>query len=167
MRMRRCTTALPMRRWSEEGVDGMTDEHGMIPTQDIDPHALAALQQQNAMAMKTLLTDFARMLAALDEQNRRMQKIIDSRVTVTTAQARMLTRIIAERAADICQTHELDYPTCGRRLRDAINRELKAGYTVSAVGDIPAISLLTATDFVRTWNSYKMVRELRRKGTPD
>lgn len=141
----------------------MTDEHSMIPTQGADGNPLAALQQQNAAAMQAMLADFARMLAALDEQNRRLQKIIESRVTVTTAQARMLTRSIAERAATLCAENRLPYATCGRRLREAISRELKAGFTVVAVGDIPAVSLAAAADFVKAWSSYKLVRELRRK----
>ncbi len=141
----------------------MTDEKGMIQTQAADPNALAMLQQQNAVAMQTMLADFARMLAALDEQNRRLQRIIESRVTITTAQARMLTRAIGERAAALCTENHLPYTACGRRLREAISRELKAGFTVTAVGDIPAVSLVAAMDFVRAWSSYKLMRELRRK----
>jgi hypothetical protein len=144
----------------------MTDEKGMIPAQVPEQSALAALQQQNAAAMQVMLAEFARMLAALDEQNRRLQKIIESRVTITTAQARMLSRAIGERAAVLCDENRLPYAACGRRLREAISRELKAGFTVAAVGDIPAVSLAAAVSFVRAWSSFKLVRELRRKYPP-
>ena len=123
----------------------------------------AALQQQNAVAMQTLIADFARMLTALDEQNRKLQRIIESRVTVTTAQTRMLTHAIAGRAAAICEENRLPYTACGRRIRETISRELKTGFTVAAVGDIPAVSLTAALSFVQAWNSYRLVRELRRK----
>jgi len=127
------------------------------------PVELARLQLDNEDAMRRQLIEFGKMLITLDEQNRRLQKIIESRLTVTAAQARALRRMITDRAMLLCAENGLEYAECGRRFRDAITNDAKRSYMVAAIGDIPAVMLDSARAFVNEWSSYKLARELRLK----
>jgi hypothetical protein len=127
------------------------------------PVELARLQLENEEALRVRLAEFGKMLIALDEQNRRLQKIIESRLTITAAQARGLRRMVIDRAALLCAENGLEYAEYGRRFRDAMTNDAKRAFMVAAVGDIPAVMLDSAREFVASWSSYRLARELRMK----
>jgi len=125
---------------------------------------LFQLQTDNQRTLQRQLLEFGKLLLAMDDQNRRLQKLVETRVTITVAQARALTREIADHARQLCRDNKLDYRACGRRYRTAIRRDVLRAYAIAAIGDLPAAAQSDAWDMVADWDSYKLARELRTSG---
>lgn len=135
-----------------------------VSAEDRETLAVILCQQaENENMLKRQIVEFGRMLVVMEGQNRQLQKLIESRVTVTTAQARALAKQVAARAMELCEGNHLDYAAYGRRFRAAITKELKHSFVVTAIGDLPAVALNLATVFVAEWSSYQLARELRMK----
>ena len=141
----------------KEEVCGLTPQVREILSRTI------AMQVNNQRALRDHLIEMSKMLLVLDEQNRSLQKLMYSKITVTAAQARMLTREIAAHAKSLCQRYRLQYREVGRRFRNAISREVLRAYSVTAMADLPAAQFDAAWHMVTQWDSYRLARELREK----
>ena len=97
----------------------------------------------------------------MDNNNRKMQRLIESRLTVTTAQERALTRAVAARAKALCDENGLEYAHVGRAFRDAIYKDIRNSFAVPAVGDVPAVGMDTARTLIAQWSSFRLARKLR------
>lgn len=109
------------------------------------------------------ITALGKMMLALEEQNRQMQKLLEARLTINTVQARALHRQISRRAVALCEENGIPYVTFGRRFRDAIQRGARHEFSVSEIGDLPAHQYVAAWEYVKDWESYRLARELRDK----
>ena len=120
-------------------------------------------QVESEDTLRRGLAEMNRMLLQMEETNRRLQRMVETRVTVTAAQTRALTHSVAARARALCEENRLDYAACGRRLREAITRDVKQTFTVPDTADLPATVLEAAGRFIADWSSFRLVRELRAK----
>ena len=143
---------------AEQNLNPMNTLPAPVERGSADAAALpATVESRLAQQIATL----GKMMLALEEQNRRMQQMLEARLTINTVQARALHRQISMRAAALCDVNGLLYATYGRRFRDAIQRAVKHEFSVSEIGDLPARQLDAAWEFVCEWESYRLARELR------
>lgn len=125
--------------------------------------ATLQLGAENQRTLQMQLLEFGKMLLVLDDQNRRLKELVESRLTVNAAQAQALIRAIAARAAALCTQNSLDYRRYGRRYREAITRDVRKVFAVTALADLPLVREADAHLLVSGWESYKLARELRAK----
>jgi hypothetical protein len=147
--------------------DAGMQEVQSLPAQNAGIHvpltaeATLQLSAENQRTLQIQLLEFGKMLLVLDDQNRRLRALVESRLTITAAQARVLNRAVATRAAALCTQNGLDYRRFGRRYRDAIIRDMRKVFAVAALADLPLMREADAHALVAGWESYKLARELR------
>lgn len=124
---------------------------------------ITAVQRESQVLLMRQVGELGRLLVAMEESNRSLKKLIETRLTVTSAQAMNLQKAVGKRARVFCAMHDLDYAACGARVRAAIYRELKEGYTVTAYGDIPAVSYGSAMALVNDWTDFGLIQKLKAK----
>lgn len=134
-----------------------------MPISAKDLQVIITAQQESEVRLMHQVSEFGRLLVALEERNRNLQRLIETRLTVTSAQAMALQKAVAKRARVLCAMNDLEYSTCGGKVRAAIYRALKQEYTVSAYGDIPAALYASALDIVNEWTSFELIRKLKTK----
>ena len=124
---------------------------------------LAKTQRAHEAILERRLTEFSKLLIVLDENNRSLKKLIESRLTVTGAQAKVLQTATVTRAHEVCKQNRLEYAACGGKIRNAIRKAVKDEYTVSEFCDLPAVSFDSAMELIQEWMSFDLIRRLREK----
>ena len=117
----------------------------------------------SAAELRSCVTEFARLIVAFKGQMDAMQRDIQSKVTISAAQARALQEAVRGRALALCEAKGLSYTSCGKALREAIWREFYAEFAIGSRYDLPAYRFKSALQFINDWNSLAVVRRLRDK----
>lgn len=123
-------------------------------------HELQRMQQE---IFDRRLNEFGKLLLALDEQNRKLQKLIDQRLTITSAQAKVLRAALIDRAKAICELHHLNYSACGGKIRTEIRKQLHADFRIADLTDLPAVHFESALECINEYSSFGLIQQLKRK----
>ena len=100
---------------------------------------------------------------AMDARMRAMESILSQRVTVTSAQAKVIRMAVQERARVLCDKHSLPYSKAGQAVRRTIWRDIKAQYGIGSIYDLPATYYDLVLDYSREWSSFALMRKLAEK----
>lgn len=120
-------------------------------------------QRQNNEQMSVLVGQMAQMMIAQQSAIDRLEKMLQSKVTITAAQAKAVQAAAKERAAELCDKYALPYDKAGRTFREGITKGLKVEFTVTDLHDLPQYQYDAALDYVREWSSFATVRRIRER----
>lgn len=139
-------------------------DNKMIPIFHDDREALVkivtAQQEQNGV-MQRQLTEMGKMMLVFDQKNRELGRLIESRLTITGAQARGLQAAIVSRARALCERNRVSYADKGDKVRAAIRGAVKAEFDVYDLCDIPAARYEAARELIVDWSSFELFKRLR------
>ena len=124
---------------------------------------IAKAQQQTGVKLDQCVSEFARLLVAMKMQMDSIQKDLQSKVTVSSAQARALQEAVRARSIHMCEQKGFDYAACGRAVREAVWRDLYREYSIGSRYDLQAFKFQSALDFINEWNSFSTMRRIREK----
>ncbi len=144
----------------------MNDNTQLAPIDEQTALDLALVVKNGAAStaeLRQCVTEFARLIVAFKGQMDAIQRDLQSKVTVSAAQARAIQEAVKGRAAAVCEAKGLSYTVCGKALREAIWRDFYAEYAIGSRYDLPAYRFKSALQFVADWNSITVVRRLRDK----
>lgn len=126
---------------------------------------VSAVAQNKALGeeLRQCVTQFANLLVAMQAQMNAMQRDLQSKVTISTAQAKAIQDAVKGRSEAICSAKGLSYKRSGKALRAAIYRDFCKEFAVASRHDLPANKFRSAVEFVEEWSSLSLVRRLREK----
>ena len=126
---------------------------------------VSAVAQNKALGeeLRQCVTQFANLLVAMQAQMNAMQRDLQSKVTISTAQAKAIQDAVKGRSEVICSAKGLSYERSGKALRAAIYRDFCKEFAVASRHDLPANKFRSAVEFVEEWSSLSLVRRLREK----
>lgn len=135
-----------------------------IQTEPIAQLAAAVKDQQVTGArLEQCVSEFARLLVAMKAQMDQLQKDLQSKVTISSSQARAIQEAVKDRATELCESKGLSYAACGKAVREAIWRELYREFSIGSRYDLQANRFQSSIDFVAGWNSFSIIRKIREK----
>lgn len=140
----------------------MNENHQLIPQDESLVTFLADARSSNA-ELQQCVTQLAQLIVAFKAQMDAVQRDLQTKVTVSAAQAKAIQEAVRGRAIGLCNAKGLSYARCGRTLREAIWREFCAEFAVSSRYDLPAHRFQSAISFIEDWNSLSVIRKLRDK----
>lgn len=138
-------------------------ENNQLARTDSELAAVLADARSSNADLRQCVSQLASLLVAFKAQMDAVQRDLQSKVTISAAQARAVQEAVRARAVDLCRAKGLPYAQCGRALREAIWREFCAEFAVSSRYDLPAHRFQSAISFIEDWNSLSVVRRLRDK----
>lgn len=124
---------------------------------------IAKAQQATGARLDQCVSEFARLLVAMKVQMDSLQKDLQSKVTVTSAQARALQEAVKGRSVALCEAKGLSYADCGKPVREAIWRDLYKEFSIGSRYDLQAYKFQSAVEFLNGWNSFSTMRRIRDK----
>ena len=126
---------------------------------------VSAVAQNKALGeeLRQCVTQFANLLVAMQAQMNAMQRDLQSKVTISTAQAKAIQDAVKGHSEAICSAKGLSYERSGKALRAAIYRDFCKEFAVASRHDLPANKFRSAVEFVEEWSSLSLVRRLREK----
>mgnify|MGYP004493587853 CR=1 FL=1 len=141
-----------------QGIEGHPYEKAMA-------EFVSAVAQNKALGeeLRQCVTQFANLLVAMQAQMNAMQRDLQSKVTISTAQAKAIQDAVKGRSTAICSAKGLSYERSGKALRAAIYRDFCKEFAVASRHDLPANKFRSAVEFVEEWSSLSLVRRLREK----
>lgn len=136
-------------------------------------NTLALLEQQtrqqeiNNQQMALFIQQFGGYMAAMEQRIKKLEKLTEQRVTVSSKQAKALQRRVAARSAALCDKYGFSYGGSGEAFRRALWRDLKGQYGIDDIHDLPAAYFDIAAQYIDGWTSYQTVRKIRAKGATE
>ena len=136
-------------------------------------NTLALLEQQtrqqeiNNQQMALFIQQFGGYMAAMEQRIKKLEKLTEQRVTVSSKQAKALQRRVATRSAALCDKYGFSYGDSGEAFRRALWRDLKGQYGIDDIHDLPAAYFDIAAQYIDGWTSYQTVRKIRAKGATE
>ena len=134
-------------------------ENGMIRQ---GTETMPAAMNQWAAAIQKQFKALGQAILTLEESNRKLQVLLEERLTVTSVQAKALQKAVAERARVFCSTNGIDYKAQGGKVRAAITKQVKQDFGVADFGDIPAGKYAAALEMIGEWTSFGLIRRLKK-----
>lgn len=95
---------------------------------------VSAVAQNKALGeeLRQCVTQFANLLVAMQAQMNAMQRDLQSKVTISTAQAKAIQDAVKGRSEAICSAKGLSYERSGKALRAAIYRDFCKEFAVAS-----------------------------------
>lgn len=124
---------------------------------------LTRQQETNLQQLGLFLQQFGGYMAAMEQRIKKLEKLTEQKVTISSKQAKALQKRVQARSSALCEKHGFSYVNDGETFRRAIWRDLKAQYAVEDVHDLPAVYFDIAAQFVDGWTSYSIVRKVRER----
>lgn len=124
---------------------------------------LTRQQETNLQQLGLFLQQFGGYMAAMEQRIKKLEKLTEQRVTISSKQAKALQKRVQARSMALCEKHGFSYSDGGEAFRRAIWRGLKAQYAVDDVHDLPAVYFDLAAQYIDGWTSYSIVRKLRER----
>ena len=127
------------------------------------------METARALQKSTELLDnyLNRMGALLEHVMRRMDQMENQMraATVTHEEVKGLTRLIRNRAAELCEKYALDGAKDAQAIRAAIKKDLLKLYLVKDLHDLPAIARPGCEDRIRAWSNMRLIMSRRGIGS--
>lgn len=129
---------------------------------DLESLAQLTVRQENSVQqMGLFLQQLGGYMAAMEQRIKKLEKLTEQRVTVSSKQAKALQKRVQTRSNALCEKHGLSYADVGEAFRRAIWRGLKGQYGIDDVHDLPAVYFDIAAQYIEAWTSYSLVKQLR------
>lgn len=122
---------------------------------------LTRQQEINIQQMGLFLQQFGGYMAAMEQRIKKLEKLTEQKVTISSKQAKALQKRVQARSAALCDKYGFLYTEDGEAFRKALWRDLKAQYAIEDVHDLPAAYFDIAAQYIENWTSYSTVRKLR------
>lgn len=119
--------------------------------------------QQNGSEMARLVSQMAQIAAGLDRRLRMLEEQLSQKVTITHAQAKLISAAMKDRSLAICEKYGLDARACAGTIKAAIQKDFKKQYSIADAHDLPACYYELALSMIREWSSFALVRKIRDK----
>lgn len=142
---------------------GMERNSLTVSAQEQTMELIVRQQHEQLMQLASLVQSIGTIVQTLDKRLDRIEKCMDRKLTVSSGKAKALTKAIRDRARAICAQYGLDYQKAGRRLRASILSAVRVQYGVEDIHDLQDAHYPLAIEFIATWSSYSLVKELRRQ----
>lgn len=134
------------------------NDNALAPLEDLTRQQETQLQQ-----MGLFLQQFGGYMAAMEQRIKKLEKLTEQKVTISSKQAKALQKRVQARSAALCEKYGFLYADVGETFRRAIWRDLKGQYAIDDVHDLPAVYFDIAAQYIDGWNSYSIVRKVRAK----
>lgn len=119
--------------------------------------------QQNGSEMARLVSQMAQIAAGLDRRLRMLEEQLSQKVTISHAQAKLISAAMKDRSLAICEKYGLDARACAGTIKAAIQKDFKKQYSIADAHDLPACYYELAMTMIREWSSFTLVRKIRDK----
>ncbi len=137
-------------------------DKALIPV-DVDKLVqLSAATQVTAEQLTGIVQQLGGYLIQLDARMRKQEELLQRRVTVSSAQYKQVMAAIRRRAVELCGKYQLPM-SAGTPLRAAIKRDVLERWHIKDLHDLPESALSEAMAGVGAWDSYSLVRKVRRE----
>jgi|GEM_PF-5754998 len=120
---------------------------------------LSGTTQQLVNAIEKL----AMMQHRMDVKTQELEAVIKERVSVTAAQGKALSALVAARARALCDNYHLPYKLAGNIIRAALWRDFKRLFAISSVYDLPVVLFNEAENYIADYTSYSAMKSARAK----
>lgn len=139
-----------------------TNEKALAPLEQ-----LTRQQELNNQQMGLFLQQMGGYMAAMEQRIKKLEKLTEQRITVSSKQAKALQRRVAARSAALCDKYGFSYADSGEAFRRALWRDLKGQYGIDDIHDLPAAYFDLAARYIDGWTSFQTVRKIRAKGATE
>ena len=132
------------------------NDNALAPLEQLTQQQETQLQQ-----MGLFLQQFGGYMAAMEQRIKKLEKLTEQKVTISSKQAKALQKRVQARSMALCEKHGFSYADDGETFRRAIWRDLKGQYAIDDVHDLPVVYFDIAAQYIDGWTSYSIVRKLR------
>ncbi len=126
------------------------------------PAAAAAELAGTMEEARQLLAGMADMLRTTNERMAALEQAVRTLEKVTPAQASAVNRAVRERAKAVCAEYLAEGSE--REAAAAIRRSVRESTGARSAREIPRVDYPAVMDQVRTWDEYRVMKAIRKKG---
>lgn len=136
------------------------DRKALVPVEQLTE--IARSNQATADQLRAITEQMAACLLQLDARLRRQEELMQRKVTIPHAKQKQLMAEIRHRAEEIAVKYRLP-PESAKDVRAAIRKDIMAQHGIRDLHDLPESSLGAAMSAIVAWDSYSLIRRLRRE----
>ncbi len=136
------------------------DRKAIIPVEQMAE--IARCNQATAEQLRAITEQLGACLIHLDARMRRQEELMQRKVTIPHAKQKQLMAEIRQRAAEIAVKYHLP-PEAVKAVRAAIRKDILTQNGIRDLHDLPENSLGAAMSAIVAWDSYSLIRRLRRE----
>ena len=126
------------------------------------PAAAAAELAETMDEARQLLAGMADMIRTTNERMAALEQAVRTLEKVTPAQASAVNRAVRERAKAVCAEYLAEGSE--REAAAAIRRSVRESTGARSAREIPRVDYPAVMDQVRTWDEYRVMKAIRKKG---
>ncbi len=136
------------------------DRKAIIPVEQMAE--IARCNQATAEQLRAITEQMAACLLQLDARMRHQEELMQRKLTIPHAKQKQLLAEIRHRAAEIAVKYHLP-PEAVKDVRAAIRKDILTQHGIRDLHDLPESSLSAAMSAIVAWDSYSLIRRLRRE----
>ena len=123
---------------------------------------IARCNQATAEQLRGIVEQLGACLLQLDARLRHQEELMQRKLTIPHAKQKQLLAEIRHRAEEIAVKYRLP-PEAVKAVRAAIRKDILAQQGIRDLHDLPESSLGAAMSAIVAWDSYSLIRKLRRE----